>query len=442
MKNTLIIINYLNNNILLKKSQNSWELPSLLNKQKDESDVALLIKQVKSKMELTGLVLDCIVCSKDERVYIFETFGCSIKLLNSKWLDLNNITEFNEIDPSHLKLIAKYKNYCSLKNYSSCHNTPIWSQRGWLKYILEFIPAKLQLMYPIRPENLLQVRAWCISTTIKINYSPMSFYFKALNKLVGHEILLTPYLYKNFPNLIPKVLATDKKNICIITQDLKGTGLSACKGFDLWVKAIKSYSKIQVKLIEKTNELKEIFLPQRDINWLKINIDLLLKDENLLKAGRNGGLEDKQICSLKALSNDLKAICSEYERLDLPYSIEHGDLHAKNIIVSKENIFYIDWSHSSISIPFVSFHNFINHSGQKLKKSQIETLQEAYIEEWRSVIDKKIIRKALELSEPLYYLQQAIIHYEFYHSLSNESKWEVAGGVSYFLKSLLKLSNL
>lgn len=191
-------------------------------------------------------------------------------------------------------------------------------------------------------------------------------------------------------------------------------------------------------MINKVHEIEEFSLPKRDINWLRISIDLLLQDESLLKSGIKGGLNDEEIHSLRSLSKNFKDLCTKYEKLCLPWTIDHGDLHSKNIIVKQKNIFYIDWSHSSISIPFIGYYNFIYETPKKYKNSELKILKNAYIEEWYTLSTKQTIDKALKLAKPLYFLVQALIHYEIYHNLEQKLKREVAGGTAYFLRSLLK----
>jgi Phosphotransferase enzyme family len=99
-------------------------------------------------------------------------------------------------------------------------------------------------------------------------------------------------------------------------------------------------------------------------------------------------LAPEEIAALRRFAPRFSDLCAELSALDLPETIQHGDLHHANLYLRDEQLRFLDWGDSSIANPFFSLvvvFRFLNEvNGLPASDPWYQRLRDAYLEPWGS----------------------------------------------------------
>ena len=115
----------------------------------------------------------------------------------------------------------------------------------------------------------------------------------------------------------------------------------------------------------------------------------------------------------------LERTCEALGRLAIPVTLEHGDLHANNILVEDENIWLFDWADASVSHPFASLLVTFDSLFGDLESDDVRRgaprLIDAYLETWTELVEPVLLRAALG---PALWLAHATRALDWQHMLA------------------------
>jgi len=314
-----------------------------------------------------------------------------------------------------------------------------WARPGWFDRASTWIYTQLHArgIQPTGPIE--QMRNWGISCILKVSTTRGDVYFKAVPEFLTNEPALVEVLAENLPLSFPEVLAVDAARRWMLTWDMGGKMLSAIPNLECWEEAMRAYARLQIKCIERNQELLALSCPRRDLEILQTQADTLLADTDALRRGNNYGLSNLQIEEIRNYAPTLKTMCEELASIDLPYTLEHGDFWGGNIAVADNRFIFFDWSFSCVAHPFFSLGalppdpDYVPRiPGASLR------LRNAYLKEWAGYRAEPDLLKAFELSQPLGLLHSALTHYKYVlPGLEPKAKAEMENMVGFYLRLIL-----
>ena len=314
------------------------------------------------------------------------------------------------------------------------HDHPLrvpWYYPGWFTDTA----ARLRTALGDVTGPLAQLRSWQRSSVLRVPTSAGDMYAKGFPAFFAHEGPLTRWLGEQFPEHIPPALAkgfSDSDNLLLL-KDYGGQPLSEVVDVTIWESALRHYAAMQVRLTQSEDKLMALGCPRRDLDWLRQSIETLLTDPTIRRTGV-APLSAEESQTLQMAIPQLEAMCDELASLNIPLTLEHGDLWSGQVIISDTGqVIITDWSDSAITHPFFSLPFFL---AEIELKGVEERLIAAYLEPWRSHSSSSALGRALALTSVLSPLYSAVVYHQ--HILPNmEIQWEMENMMIYNLRLLL-----
>lgn len=250
------------------------------------------------------------------------------------------------------------------------------------------------------------VRAMPWSTVTRVSTSSGDVYLKQMSPQFAVEPLVLNLLLKDLSAPVTKVIAHDPKSYYFLMQEAGACLRNKLKdNYDtsLVCQVLKSYAQIQLNAIDKQTELLALGVKDWRLEKLPALYINLLAQENLLFAD---GLSPDDIVKLKTLYGTFVEDCNKLDTFAIAQTIEHGDFHDNNVLISDNNIItFNDWGDTNITHPFFSLGSWLdsasrNHHLHK-KDPRYHILCTAYLEAWRAYAPMDKLFEAFELSERL-----------------------------------------
>jgi hypothetical protein len=238
---------------------------------------------------------------------------------------------------------------------------------------------------------------------------------------------------------VPEVIAAEPQRRWFLMRSVQGVTLRNCADLFYWERVADTYARLQLQWTERTAELLALGCPQRTLNALEQEIDPLLADTPVLMPGDPEGLSLAEITWLRGCAAQFKAMCHELARYAIPFSLDHGDLWAGNIIASADGPVFIDWDEAAIQHPFFSFFELLLSAGFNEQLTQVPDartrIRAAYLGPWTKYEPMDRLVAAFDLSQQLAALHFAI-NYRRWLALI-ETTWELGELIPFFLKRLV-----
>jgi aminoglycoside phosphotransferase (APT) family kinase protein len=128
-------------------------------------------------------------------------------------------------------------------------------------------------------------------------------------------------------------------------------------------------------------------------------------------------------------------MCGELAEYGVPPSLNHGDLHSGNI--TGQTLRFFDWTDACIAHPFLDLCTVISDVDEVMPDER-ERVLEAYLQQWIAYEPMDRLREMWRLAAPLGALHQAVSYQHILATLEPTSKQEMKGGVSYWLRWMLR----
>ena len=140
-------------------------------------------------------------------------------------------------------------------------------------------------------------------------------------------------------------------------RDYGGTLREALHGADsleVWQHLLRRYAEIQIASRPETTCWLALGVPDRRLESLPELLRALLADDAALCLGHSAGLLAAERATMRALLPEFGACCRELAAMPYPAALDHGDLHAGNILVSEGTYSFSDWGDANLTHPFCS----------------------------------------------------------------------------------------
>ena len=231
-------------------------------------------------------------------------------------------------------------------------------------------------------EETVSINRW--STTSRMQTTKGLVYQKHMAENFSNEPRLLEFLnHQKFQN-VPAIIAMNNVEKIFLMEDAGQSldeFLKSGKGnINIGADALKLLAKLQMKSIPHVDSLIKIGVYDWRLSKLpEVYEEFILSREKLLASL----LRPDEIKHLRKLSGGLKQLCHFIALLNIPETLEHGDLNDLNILIKDGNITISDFGDSSISHPFISLVTFLRFRGiYGMPMKQYESLRDIYLEQW------------------------------------------------------------
>jgi Phosphotransferase enzyme family len=222
------------------------------------------------------------------------------------------------------------------------------------------------------------VRWW--STVIRVPAAGGDLYFKAVGRGFEFEPPLTATLAELAPDRMTELVAVDAARGWMLMRDAgEQLGDLVRRPADLhhWEEALPRYAELQIAAAPLAGELLAVDVPDVRLSTLPHQLgELLGRPEARLDAE----LRERVLAALP----EIEAMCSELAAYGIPETIQHDDLHDRQVFVRDGSYVFFDWGDSCVSHPFHSLTVTLRATAAKLDLepggAELRRLRDAYLE--------------------------------------------------------------
>jgi hypothetical protein len=414
-----------------------WSLPAFELAAPSFRTVRPLIRQVRDALGAEVAVLRCLrneyapASHGVARVYLAENLDAGWRPPRAaKWVDPSHFDRRTAVEPWQAEAVDGWT-----RDGDHPSRVP-WAQPGWFHDACAWTRNELDRLGYRLAGPVEQLRSWTVSTVMTVATDRGTVYFKASPPMFAREPVLTQALAKQFPGHTPRVLAVDAERHWMLMADFGATTLADLEDEGAWREALSALARIQRSQIGRTDRLLELGCPDRGLDVLAEQTEVLLTDTDAMLPGHPLGLSSQEIEALQGLGPRLSDIRAGLAGYRLPQTLEHGDLDVGNASIQDGNCVYTDWSDSSVAHPFFTPANICGWHRDS------EAMRDAYLESWTDFGPMSRLREAYRLAEPLNALHQAIGYHRYIlPRVEPSARWELEGYLPVCLKRLLRLLN-
>jgi hypothetical protein len=355
-------------------------------------------------------------------VFVMEVFGDGpLAEPGTQWLDRR---EAEGLTPgSHAGFAERYFREV-LDGETPDYRQP-WQRPGWFADAEDWIHRQLAT-HGLRPKGpLAQLKTQYATTILRAHTASVDAYFKAVPPAYGWEPTATAVLARRFPDRLPTVIAVDAARKWMLTADYGGQALADERDVRKWTAAIRSYAVMQRSAGQQLlAELRDAGCPDMRLAPLQSAITELLSDLAIAPTVQRPTRQEL-----------LARVAAAVERLDalgLQPTLEHGDLHAGNLVWNAGRTIVVDWENAAIAQPFLGLVRLLTHLRTVLPEhpaassSATAEIRDAYLSEWLDRAPIKELRKVFALAIPLGLLAQAVTYHRYPFERMH-LRWERAG---------------
>lgn len=242
------------------------------------------------------------------------------------------------------------------------------------------------------------------SVVLRIVTRADSLIFKAGAGLAHHEAPLTAYLSRRHPAHVPAVVAFDTDRRWMLMRQVRGPTLMSTPLVSGWQGAFETLGRIQCDLSGAVDDLFELGCYQRTLSSLTRYLDAFIPQWC--------AREDVTDAERRRLA-DAAAIWTQLCRQPIPglpaATLDHADLHPRNIVVSTSGPVYLDWEGGAIGHPFWSpliLLGYVERFVPDVAGARDE-LRAAYLRPWTAFLPMTDLIRAFEQVRPLASLKYA-----------------------------------
>jgi hypothetical protein len=219
-------------------------------------------------------------------------------------------------------------------------------------------------------------RPW--ATVLRVPLAKGVAWFKACAPVQAFEPRLTAKLFARYPDRVAKVLAHDEERAWLLLADA-GTPIGALGNRpEAWLVALPLYAELQRGEVVHMHDHLAHGVPDLRVANLPARYEDLLRCELPLKR--------EETDRLRALASRFAELCAELAAHEVPETVQHDDLHMKNVYAQGEHLRVVDWGDASISHPFGSLvvtFRFLEQVTKLLPGDPwFARLRDAYLEPW------------------------------------------------------------
>jgi len=330
-------------------------------------------------------------------------------------------------NPAELELVERA--------FAFTDDRPAWARAAWYDDVDTWIDSRLEELGRSRSGAARQLHAWAISSVLRVPTDAGDVYFKAVPPLFGHEPTLTAALGRRHRGRVTCTLARDEERRWLLMDDLGGTPLAEVSDCAAWEEALRSYAELQLAWVGDEERLLGLGCRDRRLDALAADIEPTLAEPLLTELP--GALSADELRELPALSARLAEAVERLRALEIPPTLEHGDLHPGNVRVRPGGPVFHDWTDGCLSVPLFSLAPFLENNpfgGHRLR--------DAYLEPWSALLSVDRVQEACELAEELGRFHVAVSYRWIAHAAGPHQRWELGMVFPQLIRALLRSPDL
>ncbi|MGD6842522.1 aminoglycoside phosphotransferase family protein [Bacillus infantis] len=373
--------------LLLGTFKNGLALPCFSPNRTHLAETGEIAAFLQEKLGVKPNVLQCVHAGEGVRVYTVSILESNLEK-DTHWASYPEAASLISAEDAHF-----LKEWQSLQ---ADHSVP-WFSPYWREEMEQWVRKKL------RTERIdfEQIRSWERSALYRIISDEDRYYFKAVPKILRHEVTVSSFLWEAGIKYIPAVIAADDSKGWLLMKEARGELLGKAGKEQDWREALLALAKAQKLSVKEAGRLREAGVPVRPIAPV-VTSGLRPAAEALLK---EGVISDGQFSRLAESLPEANLICSMLESPLVPLSLEHGDFFGGNIILEEGLPIIYDWSDSSLSHPFLSAAVFLSEAAELFSEEFVDELLKAYLCSWVEWGSEEDLRKEylnVQRIEPLF----------------------------------------
>jgi Phosphotransferase enzyme family len=285
------------------------------------------------------------------------------------------------------------------------------------------------------------VRAW--STAFTLPTAEGTVWLKAPIPNLAHEVA-TLELLAPLNAVMPRFVAGDRERGWMLIEDA-GQRLREVEPppLERWEETVSRYAALQLDAVGRVDELLAGGVPDRRGSLLAEELDDLLHDDEALKPPTGAALSDEEIERLRAAVAQIEADTAELERLGVPNSIHHDDLHDGNVFLDGDTCRIIDWGDACISHPLLTIDltlRVVEHVFEvDADAPEVRRVRDAYLEPFTAHAPREDLLAAAHARTRVAEACNAVKWYVVFQGIQRESWDDYADAIPAKLRRLLAL---
>ena len=225
-------------------------------------------------------------------------------------------------------------------------------------------------------------RPW--ATVMRVPVAGGVTWFKACAPVQAFEPRLTAELFARWPDRVTEVLAVDEARSWLLLGDAGIAVGDRGNPPEAWLAALASYAELQQGETAYALDHIDHGVPDLRMAALPAGYERLLASEL--------PLAKDDVNRLRDYAPRFTDLCAALADFGIPESVQHDDLHMKNLYSEGGTFRIVDWGDSSIAHPFFSlvetfrFLQEFNHLAPDDR--WFRRLRDAYLEPWGSGLEE------------------------------------------------------
>jgi hypothetical protein len=394
--------------------------------------------RISQQLGIATTVLRCVVSRVDQatrrgsRIYVLETHSPdSPAPAGTRWAGSHEIGRIGFADADQQAQVETW--LAEAEGVPVSHLRSPWARPGWFAQARDWI-EQTAADRGLRPSGAVeQVKAWTISSIVRVPMIAGDLYFKASGACFLREAAVTRAVSTLAPVHMPDVVDADPARSWLLMRSLTGTRLDRVSEVARWEETLRTYARIQIEAIPHTGALLDAGCRDRRLDRMHADIDAALA---VGEAGRQ--LTDSEMVSLRARGPALHDALDRLRASPIPATLEHGDFHAANVMDDGTQLRIFDWSDACIAHPFFSLLPFFEFHTPPAGPDVQERLLSAYLEPWTEFAPMPALRELVPLAQRLAVIQQVISYQLILEAAEPALRWEWLDAIPYFLRMLFR----
>ncbi|HEY0006863.1 MAG TPA: phosphotransferase [Pyrinomonadaceae bacterium] len=437
--------------LLLQDANGGWSLPHFeLQGHHESSEVSQVNERIRDLLGISVTTLRCLyfnyepLSSRVSALFLLESLAHDwLPPSGACWAGREELTSLKLSGPGQRIFL---ESWLAEKEAGSIPPGRVpWAREGWFEEAAGWIKKELAGKGLALAGPIEQRRNWFRSSILRARTSGPDLYFKAgPPQVFGCEAALTSRLAQKYPAKLPRLLAVEAARNWLLMEDFGKVTLSEIKDAARWAEALRGYALIQIEQIEEVDQLLALGCPDLRLAVMEASVDELLADPLLPLTGRQWSrLSELELAELRGLIPSLKRMCARLKSYGLPETLDHGDLHDRNIIVTERDCLYFDWSDACLTHPFFGLSIFFRFQEFENFLPDVprvrERLRDAFLSPWTSFGPMRSLVEAYELAYSLAPLHHALLYQRvILPKLEQAARWETDNMLPFWLRTLLK----
>src|SRR5580765_2419729 len=314
---------------------------------------------------------------------------------------------------------------------------PVWTDPAWLREVHDWIDRELARLGVVATGAVEQsyVAPW--STAIRVPVQDGDLWFKANMPAHACEAAVVDILGRRRSACVAELLALDRDRGWMLMADagvLLDDVLTRERDLRRWLDVLPQYAQLQLAAIADIDELLSAGVPDRRLDMLPTQYEHLL--------GETPGLTAEEFAELDRLRPRVREMCEELAAYGIPETIQHNDLHDRQVFVRDDDYRFLDWAESCISHPFftmaITLEGVIAWGLDDIRGSvDVSPFRDAYCEPFASYGTSSQLNAALAIAVRLGWICRAAEVQRWVSALDEQDRGKHLDGVAIRLRMFL-----